>query len=136
MGGLLVCNTDNAAYAKAKTSDDSRTVYGGSIKTVKSDKKSGNNAVAQQAEKDSDKDGVADYLEEYFGTSKYRSDTDRDGISDYDELFVLNLNPKKKILIQTGKMMAVKTVIRMVLVTHMRLRITWILQKKTVTATE
>ena len=103
VGGLLVCNTDNAAYAKAKTSDDSRTVYGGSIKTVKSDKKSGNNAVAQQVEKDSDKDGVADYLEEYFGTSKYRSDTDRDGISDYDELFVLNLNPKKKDSDSNGK---------------------------------
>lgn len=44
---------------------------------------------------DTDKDGLEDYLEEYFGTDKKNADTDKDGISDYMEIMVLDTNPLK-----------------------------------------
>lgn len=47
-------------------------------------------------EKDTDKDGVYDYLEEYFGTDINSVDTDGDGLSDYDELFVTYTDPLLK----------------------------------------
>ena len=42
---------------------------------------------------DTDSDGIPDYLEDYFGTDKYKKDTDGDGISDYMEIFLIDLNP-------------------------------------------
>lgn len=42
---------------------------------------------------DTDNDGVADYLEDYFGTDKTKEDTDEDGLSDYLELLVIATNP-------------------------------------------
>lgn len=41
---------------------------------------------------DADKDGVADGLEDLFGTNKAKADSDNDGVSDYDEL-INNTNP-------------------------------------------
>ncbi|MBR5948783.1 MAG: lipase family protein [Clostridia bacterium] len=38
---------------------------------------------------DTDGDGVADYLEKYYGTDPEAADTDGDGLNDYIELFVL-----------------------------------------------
>lgn len=43
--------------------------------------------------KDSDNDGLSDYLEEQFGTDPSSNDTDNDGVSDYNELNWLNSNP-------------------------------------------
>ncbi len=45
---------------------------------------------------DTDDDGVADYLEDYFGINKNKSDTDGDGLSDYAELFKIKSDPLKK----------------------------------------
>ncbi|MBD5520240.1 MAG: VWA domain-containing protein [Lachnospiraceae bacterium] len=42
---------------------------------------------------DTDNDGIPDYLEDYFGTDKYKKDTDGDGMSDYIEIFLIDLNP-------------------------------------------
>ena len=42
---------------------------------------------------DTDGDGVADYLEKYFGTDPLLADTDGDGLSDHIELFVLDTDP-------------------------------------------
>lgn len=47
-------------------------------------------------EKDTDKDGLADYIEQYYKTDKNKKDTDGDGISDYDEIMLYNTNPLKK----------------------------------------
>lgn len=44
---------------------------------------------------DTDGDGVADYLEEYFGTDKTAVDTDGDGLTDYVEIFTLKTDPLK-----------------------------------------
>lgn len=44
-------------------------------------------------EKDTDEDGVVDYLEEYYGTDKNKKDTDGDGLSDYIEINKISLNP-------------------------------------------
>lgn len=42
---------------------------------------------------DTDGDGVADYLEKYFGTDPLLADTDGDGLSDHIELFVIDTDP-------------------------------------------
>jgi len=42
---------------------------------------------------DSDGDGVYDYLEEAFGTDKYKADTDGDGLNDKVEVFMYQTNP-------------------------------------------
>lgn len=44
-------------------------------------------------EKDSDKDGVLDYLEEMFGADSTKTDTDEDGLTDYEEIYVTETNP-------------------------------------------
>lgn len=44
---------------------------------------------------DTDKDGLLDYLEEYFGTDKTKEDTDGDGLSDYWEIAKFKLDPLK-----------------------------------------
>lgn len=44
---------------------------------------------------DSDKDGLVDSLEKYFGTNPQKPDTDGDGLSDYIEI-ILGLNPLSK----------------------------------------
>lgn len=46
--------------------------------------------------KDSDSDGVPDYMEDYFGTDISKADTDCDGLSDFIELMVLKLDPLSK----------------------------------------
>jgi len=43
-------------------------------------------------EKDSDSDGLPDYLEDYYGTDKYNADSDSDGVNDLFE-FVLSTDP-------------------------------------------
>lgn len=43
--------------------------------------------------KDSDGDGLQDYLEDYFGTDKNVKDTDGDGISDYIEIMKIKSDP-------------------------------------------
>lgn len=42
---------------------------------------------------DTDRDGVLDYLEKYFGTDPENADTDGDGLNDYIELFVIDTDP-------------------------------------------
>lgn len=42
---------------------------------------------------DTDGDGVADYLEKYYGTDPETVDTDGDGLNDYIELFVTDTDP-------------------------------------------
>lgn len=50
----------------------------------------------QKALKDTDKDGLEDYLEEFFGTDKALVDTDGDGLSDYVEIMKLKTDPLKE----------------------------------------
>ena len=42
---------------------------------------------------DTDQDGTADYIEDYFKTDKTREDTDGDGLSDYVEIYSFTLDP-------------------------------------------
>lgn len=44
---------------------------------------------------DSDQDGVANYMEDYYGTDKNNKDSDGDGISDYDEFARTGSDPLK-----------------------------------------
>lgn len=46
-----------------------------------------------EMKKDSDKDGVEDVFEGYFGTDLNKFDTDGDKLNDYDEIYVLHLDP-------------------------------------------
>jgi hypothetical protein len=45
--------------------------------------------------KDSDKDGIQDYLERSYGLDPFKADSDGDGLSDYDEIFKYKTNPTK-----------------------------------------
>ena len=45
---------------------------------------------------DTDNDKVADYMEDYFGTSKEKEDTDGDGLSDYEEFLTFTVDPLLK----------------------------------------
>lgn len=49
--------------------------------------------VSDNAEKDTDKDGLADYIEEHYGCDIEKEDTDGDGLSDYIEIMVINTDP-------------------------------------------
>ncbi|SET45427.1 lipase family protein [[Clostridium] polysaccharolyticum] len=49
----------------------------------------------QLANLDTDKDGLEDYLEEYFATDKTLEDTDNDGLSDYMEIMKFKTEPLK-----------------------------------------
>lgn len=72
---MLVCTTSiNAIPVNAKTVDLS----------------------AIEEKLDTDKDGLADYLEVYFETDKTKADTDGDGISDFVEISQLHTDPLKK----------------------------------------
>ena len=42
---------------------------------------------------DTDKDGLTDPAEKYFGTDPAKKDTDKDGLSDYDEVMIFNTDP-------------------------------------------
>lgn len=53
-------------------------------------------------EKDTDDDGLSDYLENYFGTNPYISDTDEDGLTDWEEVNYFNYNPLSKDTGNTG----------------------------------
>ena len=44
---------------------------------------------------DSDGDGILNYLEDIFGTDKYKADTDGDGLDDYEEIQILGTDPLK-----------------------------------------
>ncbi|ADL53292.1 lipase family protein [Clostridium cellulovorans] len=57
--------------------------------------KVGEHSSTVDEKKDSDKDGLEDSLEKYFGTDVQRDDTDEDGLSDYIEI-ILKLNPLSK----------------------------------------
>ena len=46
--------------------------------------------------KNSDNDGLPDYLEEKIGTNEYNKDTDGDGLTDFDEYCKYKTNPLKK----------------------------------------
>lgn len=46
--------------------------------------------------RDSDNDGVPDYLEAVFKTDPNKADTDGDGLSDYVEIYILHTDPTKK----------------------------------------
>ena len=46
--------------------------------------------------KNSDNDGLPDYLEEKIGTNKYNKDTDGDGLTDFEEYCKYRTNPLKK----------------------------------------
>jgi hypothetical protein len=54
------------------------------------------------SDKDSDKDGLVDYLESYYRTNPVKADTDGDGINDYIEIR-LNLNPLSRDTDKNGK---------------------------------
>ncbi len=43
---------------------------------------------------DPDGDTLPNYIEEYFGTDKFKADTDGDGVSDFDELNYFGYDPK------------------------------------------
>ncbi len=45
--------------------------------------------------KDSDKDKLYDWLEEYLGTDPKKVDSDGDGLSDYDEIYITLTDPAK-----------------------------------------
>lgn len=47
-------------------------------------------------DKDTDQDGLIDYLEDSYGTDKTKKDTDGDGLDDLTEVSVLNTDPLKK----------------------------------------
>lgn len=49
----------------------------------------------EAAAKDSDSDGLEDYIEAIYGTDPLNPDTDGDGLSDYTELAVLGTDPLK-----------------------------------------
>ncbi|SET45417.1 lipase family protein [[Clostridium] polysaccharolyticum] len=57
----------------------------------------------QEAEKDTDKDGLQDYLEEFFGTDKALADTDGDGLSDLVEITKIKTDPLKEDSNSSGK---------------------------------
>ena len=44
---------------------------------------------------DSDNDGLADFVEEAYGTDTENPDTDGDGLTDYEEIFITGTNPLK-----------------------------------------
>lgn len=48
------------------------------------------------ADLDSDKDGIPDELESYFGSDPTKLDTDGDGLTDYEESVILGTNPAKQ----------------------------------------
>lgn len=58
--------------------------------------KAAETTVSENPLADTDKDGLQDYLEDYFGTDKTKSDTDEDGISDFVEIMKLKSDPLKK----------------------------------------
>lgn len=45
--------------------------------------------------RDNDNDGLANYLEDVFGTDKNKADTDEDGLNDYEEIFLTFTDPNK-----------------------------------------
>ncbi len=46
-----------------------------------------------EAKKDTDKDGLEDYIEKMYGTDPLKYDSDEDGLSDYTELAILGTDP-------------------------------------------
>ena len=50
-------------------------------------------AVWVDINKDTDKDGIPDQLEEKFGTNKKKKDTDKDRLTDYQEVLLVGTNP-------------------------------------------
>ena len=55
-----------------------------------------NAQLAQLDEADDDGDGLANYIEDIYGTAKDNADTDSDGLNDYDEIIILGTNPLKQ----------------------------------------
>lgn len=53
-------------------------------------------AVWVNVNKDTDKDGIADEVEEKLGTNKKKKDTDNDGLTDYQEVVLVGTNPLMK----------------------------------------
>ena len=53
-------------------------------------------AVWVNVKKDTDKDGIADEVEEKLGTNKKKKDTDNDGLTDYQEVMLVGTNPLLK----------------------------------------
>ncbi len=53
-------------------------------------------AVWVDINKDTDKDGIPDQLEDKLRTNKKKKDTDKDGLTDYQEVVIVGTNPLKK----------------------------------------
>ena len=85
-------NTEEINQEEEKHSDDAKPIDNG--QTSEPDKEEQNNKVEEiDKTKDTDNDGLFDYIELQIGTDINKKDTDEDGLSDYFEIMSMSYDP-------------------------------------------
>ena len=88
-------NTEEINQEEEKHSDDAKPIDNG--QNSDPDKEEQNNKVEEiDKTKDTDKDGLFDYIELQIGTDIEKTDTDGDGLSDYFEIMSMSYDPTRK----------------------------------------